>query len=226
MTQFESLNHDDMVEPPSHFWSRVLFYGEDSYRVGDFLQALGKAIEEFELERIKSFDSEVSRKETLTGLECQVMRSRGYWQPEPGKTRLALEFCSDNPGSISQKDDLFDKTKFKSLDRDDVIKITDKTFTTVYATHAFRVSDLISKFEGAIEKSREKYLHKRGGVIVICNPSSSWLSNGVDCRVMKIGSGWHKGTVRIGLEFLPDEEPAPRSRIAKMKVENRKWEAH
>lgn len=37
----------------------------------------------------------------------------------------------------------------------------------------------------------------------------TWLYQGVPCKVLKAtGGGWHTGTIRLRLEFTPDEPPS------------------
>ncbi|MBD2505160.1 KGK domain-containing protein [Anabaena azotica] len=33
---------------------------------------------------------------------------------------------------------------------------------------------------------------------------SSWLTDGVECEVLRVGEGWLKGRMRLNLEFIPD----------------------
>lgn len=41
---------------------------------------------------------------------------------------------------------------------------------------------------------------------------STWLNEGFDCEILQVnGGGWHKGKLRLRLEFVPDEPDAPQS---------------
>jgi hypothetical protein len=39
----------------------------------------------------------------------------------------------------------------------------------------------------------------------------SWVSEGINCEILRPGEGWQKGKVRLQVQFIPDELDEPSS---------------
>lgn len=77
------------------------------------------------------------------------------------------------------------------LNDDDVVAMS-KEFNFAHQPMT-KYEDLIKALEGQLN-----FNHERRGTV--------WLTDGVECEVLRVGGGWLKGRMRLSLEFIPDTE--------------------
>lgn len=64
------------------------------------------------------------------------------------------------------------------------------------------------KAEEAISKMKSKFVHNGHPQV----EAPYFSQEGVRCELLRAnGEGWRKGKIRFRLEFIPDEEPIPKS---------------
>lgn len=90
--------------------------------------------------------------------------------------------------------------EFEHLQPEEVISVEEelrKKQRHVLTSTTFQTGELIQKLADQINTSDS-------------NQGKDWLFNGIDCKVLKFSYGrWVKGTLKLALEFYPDEPEIP-----------------
>ncbi len=74
-----------------------------------------------------------------------------------------------------------------SLTRDDVVSVANED------------NDLFGSVTFTVGQATDELADR------VLSNSEIWVKDGVECRVLRPGSNWRKGKVRLSLEFIPDE---------------------
>ncbi|MEQ8755999.1 MAG: KGK domain-containing protein [Coleofasciculus sp. G1-WW12-02] len=98
------------------------------------------------------------------------------------------------------------KNKFKPLEQDEIVSLSENSLSILLAHPTFKVSellraiiDLVSSNDNVLNDSVKKKGRDRKEV-------NGWWNEGIQCQVLTHeGKGWQNGKVRLTLEFFPDE---------------------
>jgi len=86
----------------------------------------------------------------------------------------------------------------QKIDFNSVLDIEFQGDRTLFSSiHTFIVSDLISKLKSVLAYGLSHAERE------------AFFNEGIDCRLLKPGSDWQTGKIKISIEFIPDEINSP-----------------